>query len=164
MSLRPLTKEDTDIVHAIEKLCFESVEVYSRSTVETLCTTHNGFIDSSNRGYILFSEIKSDVSWLSTVPTIVSIGVNPAYRRQGVAQALIAAVLQHYNCKCVYLHVRTKNISARKLYEKLGFTYLAILPSYYNITCVKDDAYYMTRIPPCRSKLTDDHTWKLVAV
>ncbi len=75
---------------------------------------------------------------------IVSIAVLPGYRRRGIGTALMKAALralrERYGCEEVYLEVRVSNEPAIRLYEKLGFRKVRVIPMYY---MDGEDAYVM---------------------
>ena len=75
---------------------------------------------------------------------VVSIGVLPEYRRNGVATNLLARqlrVFKHvYGASEAYLEVRVSNLSAQRLYASLGFTVVGTIRSYY---LDGEDAYLM---------------------
>ena len=75
---------------------------------------------------------------------IVSIAVLEGYRRRGIGAALMKAAIEalrdKYGCKEVYLEVRVSNEPAIRLYEKLGFQKIRVLPMYY---LDGEDAYLM---------------------
>lgn len=77
---------------------------------------------------------------------IVSIAVLEGYRRRRIGTALMKAALEalreRYGCKEVYLEVRVSNEPAIKLYEKLGFRKVRIIPMYY---LDGEDAYLMAK-------------------
>ncbi len=77
---------------------------------------------------------------------IISIAVLPEYRRKGIGTALMKAAMRSlkevYGCKEVYLEVRVSNTPAIKLYEKLGFRKVKVIPMYY---LDGEDAYLMAR-------------------
>ncbi len=77
---------------------------------------------------------------------IVSIAVLEGYRRRGIGRRLMENALRSlkevYECKEVYLEVRVSNLPAIKLYEKLGFKKVRIIPMYY---LDGEDAYLMAR-------------------
>lgn len=65
---------------------------------------------------------------------MMNIAVHPAFRRQGIAENLISALvmeLQNIGSKCLTLEVRASNEPAQKLYEKLGFEQIGRRPKYY---------------------------------
>ncbi len=77
---------------------------------------------------------------------IVSIAVLEGYRRRGIGRRLMENALRSlkevYECKEVYLEVRVSNLPAIRLYEKLGFKKVRIIPMYY---LDGEDAYLMAR-------------------
>ncbi len=75
------------------------------------------------------------VAWLIVDEIhIATFAVDPAYRRQGIAQKLLAHTLidglRSGGVKG-FLEVREGNLAARKLYEKFGFENVGIRKNYY---------------------------------
>ena len=65
---------------------------------------------------------------------ILSLGVLPGVRRQGLARALVkaaAAAAQTCGAAQMFLEVAEDNVAARALYEGLGFTALGRRRNYY---------------------------------
>ncbi len=76
---------------------------------------------------------------------ILSIAVDPARRRRGVARALLDSLLreeQARGAESALLEVRVSNLSARALYESAGFVAVGRRPRYY---ANGEDALLMTR-------------------
>jgi ribosomal-protein-alanine N-acetyltransferase len=65
------------------------------------------------------------VSWIST------IGVRPAYRRQGIASALLAACEGRVATPYMRLCVRAANWTALRMYEEQGYLRVGVWPEYY---------------------------------
>jgi ribosomal-protein-alanine N-acetyltransferase len=89
-------------------------------------------------GYVAVSTVLDEGS-------LDTIAVAPAFRRQGVADALVAhAIAQgtEQNLAFLTLEVREGNLPARKLYEKHGFRVVGRRKNYYNQP--KEDAILMT--------------------
>jgi ribosomal-protein-alanine N-acetyltransferase len=65
---------------------------------------------------------------------MMNIAVAPAYRRQGIAEQLIASLiegLQQRQSHCLTLEVRVSNEPAISLYHKLGFLQVGRRPGSY---------------------------------
>lgn len=77
---------------------------------------------------------------------MMNVAVHPEYRRQGIGEALVMALirqLQQTGSKNLSLEVRTSNVSARNLYEKLGFIQVGKRPRYYRNP--REDAYILRK-------------------
>jgi ribosomal-protein-alanine N-acetyltransferase len=65
---------------------------------------------------------------------ILTLAVDPAWRRQGLGQALVTAAADHLRgdgAARVFLEVNEVNASARRLYQRLGFHSVGRRPGYY---------------------------------
>ena len=65
---------------------------------------------------------------------MMNIAVNPQYRRQGIAQALVEELvkcLARKGSRCLTLEVRASNAGAIALYGKLGFVQVGLRKNYY---------------------------------
>ena len=77
---------------------------------------------------------------------ISNVAVAPAYRRQGVADSLISALMtraEELALAFVTLEVRAGNEPAKSLYAKHGFVPVGRRKNYYDLP--KEDAILMTR-------------------
>ncbi|ULE33764.1 ribosomal protein S18-alanine N-acetyltransferase [Mycobacterium sp. IDR2000157661] len=77
---------------------------------------------------------------------IHTIGVDPAYHRQGIGKRMLTDLLEHAEGGTVFLEVRTDNVPAISLYESLGFVNVGLRKRYYRASGA--DAYTMRRDPP----------------
>ena len=76
---------------------------------------------------------------------INNFAVREAYRRYGIATALLFRVLQEakrYHALRAFLEVRAGNTAAQALYERCGFTVVGRRRNYYSNP--RDDALIMT--------------------
>ncbi len=67
---------------------------------------------------------------------LLSLGVLPAYRRRGVAKALLAAAMirsLHLGVRIMFLEVACDNVGAQRLYESFGFERVGLRPDYYRL-------------------------------
>ena len=78
-------------------------------------------------GYIIYWHIRNEVQ-------ISNIAISPDYRQMGVGEGVLRKVLVemcHKEAEFVFLEVRPSNLTARCLYEKIGFTILGLRKGYY---------------------------------
>ena len=65
---------------------------------------------------------------------MMNIAVDPAYRRQGIGEMLVNALMEALNrrgSRCLALEVRASNDPAKELYGKLCFLQVGIRKNYY---------------------------------
>ncbi len=77
---------------------------------------------------------------------VLSIAVAKKHRRRGIGEALMKEAergLKRYGSHLVYLEVRVSNEPAIKLYEKLNYGVLGVIPRYYHDG---EDAYLMYKL------------------
>lgn len=73
-------------------------------------------------------------SWRQTAPDeaeILNLAVDPAFRRRGIASALLLTVTEQA-CGTIFLEVAEPNLAAISLYRKLGWEPSGIRTGYYN--------------------------------
>lgn len=77
---------------------------------------------------------------------MMNVAVNPEYRRQGIAEALILRLIEELKASGILslsLEVRASNSPAIALYEKLGFKSVGRRPNYYRNP--KEDALILRK-------------------
>ncbi len=77
---------------------------------------------------------------------MMNVAVHPDYRRKGIAEALVAEMvetLKKWESHCLSLEVRASNEPAKALYEKLGFTQVGLRKNYYRNP--KEDALILRK-------------------
>jgi [ribosomal protein S18]-alanine N-acetyltransferase len=88
-------------------------------------------------GYLILS--RYDTAW-----HLMNVAVDPRWRRQGIAQALLIEMIERGGPEEPYtLEVRTSNTPAIALYERFGFLAAGTRPRYYRDT--GEDAVIMWR-------------------
>ena len=83
---------------------------------------------ASDNGFIVWRVVADEAE-------IITIGVAPAARRNGVAGAMILLMeqeLKKQSVHNVFLEVSEVNVPAKKLYEKYGFVAAGKRPKYYD--------------------------------
>lgn len=117
-------------VAQLEKLCFS--DPWSENSIASelenplalwLVAEKNGAV----AGYVGSQTVMDETD-------MMNIAVHPDHRRQGIAEALIEAliaVLKLKGSRSLTLEVRVSNENARRLYEKLGFCQAGIRKNYY---------------------------------
>lgn len=138
----PMTAAHLPAVAALEQICFPAdpwSEALFREALENpsvavlLAEGENGAL----LGYAVLSVILDEGN-------LDNIAAAPAYRRQGVADALLSTLIGfgREHLSCLMLEVRASNAPAIALYEKHGFAAVGRRRNYY--TAPKEDAVLMT--------------------
>ncbi|MEO5341129.1 MAG: ribosomal protein S18-alanine N-acetyltransferase [Magnetococcus sp. MYC-9] len=84
---------------------------------------------------------------------LLTLGVSPVCRRQGVARRLLADLMQRATldgCRAILLEVRSSNLPARTLYQDMGFQLLYTRKGYYRLESGCEDALLLTCPVPSR--------------
>ena len=127
----------------IEKLCFN--DPWSEKSIRYELTNPLALwlvavIDGTVAGYVGSQSVMGEAD-------MMNIAVHPDYRKQGVAQMLIAqliAMLATDGVHSLTLEVRTSNAPAITLYEKMGFVQVGRRPNYYRNP--KEDALILRKM------------------
>ena len=140
MVIREMQKADVDAVTALEAACFS--QPWLRHDFEEILTNPDRFYfvaicDDKVIGGCMLTDIvgEGDIS---------NVAVEAAYRRKGIAHALLEYLLQFGRERGITdftLEVREQNIAARRLYEGLGFQSEGVRPNFYDRP--KDNAVIM---------------------
>ena len=138
----PMTEERLPAVAALEALCFPAdpwSEALFREALEnpSVAILLAQGEDGELLGYAVLSVVLDEGS-------LDNIAVAPGYRRQGVADALLAALtgFGREHLSVLLLEVRASNAPAIALYEKHGFAAVGRRKSYYDAP--REDAILMT--------------------
>ena len=126
----------------LEKLCFS--EPWSENSIATELTNPLSAWLVAMDGQTLAGYVGSQS--VMGESDMMNIAVTPQYRRQGVAQALVEALVAHLKEReniSLTLEVRVSNAPAIALYEKLGFVQVGRRPNYYRSP--KEDALILKK-------------------
>ena len=129
-------------VAALEKQCFS--DPWSENSVASELNNPLSLwlvaVDDENlAGYVGSQTIMNETD-------MMNIAVDEGYRRQGIAQLLVEALveqLKKVESRCLTLEVRISNAPAIALYEKLGFEQVGKRPNYYRNP--KEDALILRK-------------------
>lgn len=132
--------EHLDDICCIESSCFK--KPWSKKSIEEMLGNSSAIaviavIDNETAGYV-GAYIGGDVLYIN------NIGVLPAFRRKGIAKALLNTLFRYaaeYGAVEATLEVRQSNTAARNLYGCCGFAEAGIRKSYY--TEPEEDAVIM---------------------
>ncbi len=133
--IRPLTVSHLDECWRLDQRCFVDGEAYSRETFEYLLTAPESIsfraaTSSGSMAGFVIGLIEPDHTG-----HITTVGVAPEHRRRHLAKRLMAEVEKGFrqrNVRLVRLEVRSLNIPAQKLYQRLGYAVTQRLPKYYS--------------------------------
>lgn len=140
--LVPMDKSHLDAVAALERICFS--KPWPKSMLEDELYNPNVSLvvaegeDGTVMGY-------GEIGVVLDEGCLEKIAVDPDYRRQGVAEAILSAFLRFGQAHLAFLtlEVRASNAPAIALYEKLGFRQVGCRKDYYREP--KEDALLLTR-------------------
>ncbi len=125
-----MTIEDVKAIYDLSKACFSipwSFEALTKELSNPLAEYQIAEIDGQIIGY-------GGLWCVMDEGEITNIAVDGDYRRQGIGEAILEALLQIAKQKrltIVHLEVRVSNVAAKGLYEKFGFHQIAIRKNYY---------------------------------
>lgn len=126
--IRKFSLSDLERIMEIENASF-GIEAFSRSTFKILYKETDLFLVAESSvvvGYIVtyvFNEVAH----------IISIAIDPAYRRKGIGKMLIEYTFDRLKGRVKYmqLEVKVSNMDAIRFWEKLSFSAAGIIPNYY---------------------------------
>jgi ribosomal-protein-alanine N-acetyltransferase len=145
-----MTEEDIPAVSKLDREVFPDMKMPTNFQNEFKnCLAHYvvaindnpSITDSDNENIIGYAGL-----WIMVGEAhVVNIAVSNAFRRQGLGELLLIALIEFslsMCCNMLTLEVRESNNSAQKLYEKYGFTVRGVRRGYY--TDNHEDGVIMT--------------------
>ncbi len=147
-SVRRAVRADLIEVHRIEQASFP--QPWPFSALESYLGEPGFLVAETDTddppavaGYVIADTVPNHGTPLGHIK---DLAVRPAYRRQGVASALLRhamAVIDETGAGSVKLEVRADNDGARRLYRRFGFEHRKTIPNYYSNG---EDALVMVRL------------------
>ena len=147
VTIRRMTMEDVDGVHAIEAATFARPwkrEDFVREMTKNVCAR---YLVAEEAGRI----IGFAGAWIVLDEAhVTNIAVKAEWRGRGVGRRLTEALMQYAaNLGVVYatLEVRRSNVLAQTLYKSLGFEYVGVRKRYYEDNGEDAVLYCCQRMP-----------------
>jgi [ribosomal protein S18]-alanine N-acetyltransferase len=145
LRIRDLKDEDFEALCRIDRICFPKEIAFSAHDFRSYLNRPDRLVriaESSGQvsGFIL-ALMEND-----SCIHMVTLDVLPEFRRQGIGSLLMDALHEETGRRGIttaILEVSCLNLPAQRLYSKLHYKNIGILPGYYS---EKEDAYCMVRI------------------
>lgn len=138
----PMNESHVSAVAELEKLCFSDpwsersiASELSNELSDWLVAVENGTVV----GYIGSQSVPPEAD-------VMNVAVSPLFRRQGIGEALMKALMEHLcrkGIESLSLEVRAGNLPAISLYTRLGFVQVGRRPNYYHNP--KEDALILRK-------------------
>ena len=129
MTLERVEHGHLTAIAALEKEVF--VHPWSEKNLELLCTdTAIGFVVTDGGRAAAYG----GMTYAAGEGVITNIATSPDYRRQGLAEKVMSALVQQARALAlseIWLEVRESNLPAISLYEKFGFAARGKRPRFY---------------------------------
>lgn len=140
ISILKMQNSHLDALSQIEKACFS--RAWSRQALESE-------IDNENALFLVAESENETLGYVGCIfvmgeGSITNVAVSPKFRRLGVGDALISALIQNakkMNAEALFLEVRKSNNAAQNLYKKHGFDVCGLRKNFYRDPT--EDAYIM---------------------
>ena len=142
MKIIPMTEEHVSRVAELETVCFSDpwVEAAVRSELDNELSYWLVAVENATViGYIGSQTVLGEAD-------IMNVAVDPAYRRRGIARALLEQLQADLTKKEVHsltLEVRVSNEPAITLYTAMGYNQVGRRPNYYHKP--KEDALILRK-------------------
>lgn len=139
--LVPMDRSHLDAVAELERVCFSKPWPKSMLEEELYNPNVSLVVAEGEDGIVLGY---GEIGVVLDEGCLEKIAVDPDYRRQGVAEAILSAFLRFGQVHLAFLtlEVRASNAPAIALYEKLGFRQVGRRKNYYSD--LHEDALLMT--------------------
>jgi ribosomal-protein-alanine N-acetyltransferase len=141
--LEPLRRKDLARCAELERILFSGDDPWRERTFRAELDAGNFYVGAFVDGAGLVGY--AGLSVVGREADVHTIGVDPAWQRQGIGRALLNALLAKADDAraAVFLEVRTDNEAAIGLYEAHGFHRIGLRRRYYQPSGA--DAYTMAR-------------------
>ncbi len=140
--IRGADTHDLDALYVLEELCFAERRFQKEHLLYILKNPRAASLVFEDRGLVIGALMVLDER---SVTRVLSVGVHPRFRRQGVGRHLMAAaedLARRFGAGEIRLEVNVNNAGAIAFYDALGYERVSRLPRYYSWG---DDAFAMRK-------------------
>jgi ribosomal-protein-alanine N-acetyltransferase len=144
LKLRHGTSDDALLLTDLDGRCFPPHIAYDLPTFEDICEHAKSIVVAEVEGRVV-GFAAADINDDEPVALLITIDVDPDWRRQGVGSRLLQethARLATLGATTIYLHVAVRSADAQRLYKRHGYSNVGRLRDYYG---PHDDAFVMAR-------------------
>jgi ribosomal-protein-alanine acetyltransferase len=127
----PSSWHDLFAVQEIERACFQE-DAWPLIELMAALTFPNIARFKAVNKELMAGFIAGDIHRNEQTGWIMTVGVLPDFRRQGVAEELMAKCEQAMQMPRIKLSVRRSNQAAIQLYQKLGYSQVDVWKNYYH--------------------------------
>lgn len=127
----PATWRDTWALAQLDRRSFSPIDAYAWYEFFFLCTARSGIALKALSGDRLIGFIAADQRREEGHTIIVTIAVDPNYRRRGIGERLMREVEMRSPLSHFRLMVRKSNARALNLYRRLDYQIVDSWPHYY---------------------------------
>lgn len=142
MYLRAYKHDDLPAIFALDRVCFQPPFRFSRGAMRQFAEAPNALVqlacehtaEGEPEQLCGFAIVHLEDTGQGSDGYVVTLDVTPAYRRQGIAEALMRSAERmclRLGAHAVTLHVFRENIGAVRLYERLGYLYEQRVANFY---------------------------------
>ena len=141
-AIEPAGWRDLNQLRSLEQACFP-VDAWPLLDLIGILTFPNVLRLKATCEGRMIGFVACDIRHSQQIAWVATIGVLPAYRRQGIGEALLQACEVQLTTPCIRLCVRISNQTAIHLYERNGYNRVETWRQYYQD---KEDALVMEKI------------------
>jgi ribosomal-protein-alanine N-acetyltransferase len=135
------TWRDARALAQLDRRCFSRVDAFSGFTFLGLCLWPDVVAVKAMADGKIVGFVAGDLRRRRGHIVIVTLSVDPAWRRRGIAERLMRECEARFNRTVFRLQVRKSNTPAIQLYKKVGYSIIGTLPGYYE----DEDGYLMEK-------------------
>ncbi|MEI8131648.1 MAG: N-acetyltransferase [Leptolinea sp.] len=138
----PARLSDLNALNHLEKVVFKE-DAWPVVDLITVLLIPGAIHLKAQAGKNIIGFICAEENLLERNASITTVGVHPAYRRQGIARSLMKSIEERIARKIIRLCVRVSNYGALDLYEELGYHKKRTRQRYY---ADGEDAFEMEKL------------------